>query len=172
MEDNLWWKTAFDGRQPLMEYNLWWETILDGRQPLMEDNIWWKTTFDGRQHLMEDDHCWKMTFDGRLSLMKDYFWLNTNFDGSWPFDGLHIFVLKSWCKNTNKTMFWGFETIGINLDDLTFHLLINLLTCWISFWYVDLTFDLLSTKQKHLLWKNNSILNSTWAWQNISHSLF
>ena len=38
-----------------MEVNLWWKTIFDGRRPLMEEDQWWKTTFDGRQILMEDD---------------------------------------------------------------------------------------------------------------------
>ena len=43
MEDSLWRKTTFDGRQPFMEEDFY------GRQPLMED------TFDGRQPLMEVD---------------------------------------------------------------------------------------------------------------------
>ena len=34
-----------------MEDNLWWKTIFDGRWPLMEDSLWWKTTFD-RRHLL------------------------------------------------------------------------------------------------------------------------
>ena len=33
MEDDLHWKTTFDGRQPLMKDNLWWKTTFDGRQP-------------------------------------------------------------------------------------------------------------------------------------------
>ena len=34
MEDNLWWKTTFDGRRPLMEDDLRWKTTFYGRQPL------------------------------------------------------------------------------------------------------------------------------------------
>jgi len=81
MEDDLWWKTTFDGRPPLMEDDLWWK---DGRRPLMEDDLWWKTTFDGRQPLMEDDFWWKTTFDGRLPLMEDDSWWKTTFDGRRP----------------------------------------------------------------------------------------
>ena len=53
MEDDLWWKTTFDGRRPSMEDDLWWKMTFDGRQPLtsfdwrhplMEDTLWWKTT--------------------------------------------------------------------------------------------------------------------------------
>ena len=60
-DDNLQWKTTFDGRQPSMEDNLWWKTTFDRRRPLMEDNIWWKMTFDWRQPLMEDNLRWKTT---------------------------------------------------------------------------------------------------------------
>ena len=40
MEDEFWWKTT------LMEDNLWRKTTFGGRQPLMENNLWRKTTFD------------------------------------------------------------------------------------------------------------------------------
>ena len=43
MEDDLQWKTTFDGRQPLIEDSF------GGRQPWMEDDHRWKTTFDGRR---------------------------------------------------------------------------------------------------------------------------
>ena len=36
MEDNLQWKTNFDGRQPLMEDTLRWKTTFGGRQPSLE----------------------------------------------------------------------------------------------------------------------------------------
>ena len=55
MEDDLQWKTTFDGRQPLMEDDLQWKTTFNGRQPSMEDELRWKTTIHGRQPLMEDD---------------------------------------------------------------------------------------------------------------------
>ena len=45
MEDNLRWKTTFDGRRPLMEDGLQWKTTFDGRRPSMEDDLRWKTTF-------------------------------------------------------------------------------------------------------------------------------
>ena len=38
MEDDLPWKTNFDGRQPSMEDNLQWKTTFNGRQP-----FFWKT---------------------------------------------------------------------------------------------------------------------------------
>ena len=62
MEDNLWYKTTFDGRQP------WWKATFDGRQPLIENNLWWKTTFDGRWPMMEDNLWWKTTFNWILLL--------------------------------------------------------------------------------------------------------
>ena len=33
MEDNLWWKTTFVGRQPLMEDDLWRKTTFNWRRP-------------------------------------------------------------------------------------------------------------------------------------------
>jgi len=38
---------TFDGRLPLMEDDVWQKRTFDGRQP------WRKTTFDGRPSLME-----------------------------------------------------------------------------------------------------------------------
>ena len=55
MEDNIYWKTTFDGRQPSMEDDLQWKRTFDGRQPSIEDGLQWKTTFDGRRPSMEDD---------------------------------------------------------------------------------------------------------------------
>ena len=46
MEDDLRWKTIFDGRQPSMEGNLRWKTTFYGRQPTIEDNLRWKMPFD------------------------------------------------------------------------------------------------------------------------------
>ena len=45
-----------------MEDDLWGRTIFGGRQPLTEDDFWWKT-FGGRRPLTEDDLCRKTTFD-------------------------------------------------------------------------------------------------------------
>ena len=36
MEDDLQWKTTFDGRQPSMEDDLQWKTTFNGRQPSSE----------------------------------------------------------------------------------------------------------------------------------------
>ena len=77
MEDEPWWKTTFDRRQPLREDDLWWKTTFDGRRHLMEDDLWWKTTFDGIRPLMEDDIWWKMTFDGRRPSTEDDIWRKT-----------------------------------------------------------------------------------------------
>ena len=87
-EDDLQWKTTFDGRRPSMEDDLWRKTTFERKQPLMEDDleddIWWKTTFDGRRHLTEDDLWRKMTFDGRRPLMEDDLWWKTTFDWQPP----------------------------------------------------------------------------------------
>ena len=78
MEDDLWRRTTFDGRQPLMEVDF------DGRHPLMEDDIWWKTTFNGRQILTEDNLWQKNAFDRRQLLTEDNLWRNTTFYGRRP----------------------------------------------------------------------------------------
>ena len=83
MEDNLWWKTTFDGRQPLMEDDLWWKTTFDWRRPLMKDDRWLKTTFDGGQPFMEDDPWWNMTFNGRRPLMEDTLGWKMTIDRRW-----------------------------------------------------------------------------------------
>ena len=48
---------SYDWRWRLIEDDIWWKTIFDGRQHLMEDDLWWKMslmeTFDGRQALCE-----------------------------------------------------------------------------------------------------------------------
>ena len=64
MEDDLWWKSTFVGRQTLVEEDLRWKMTLGGRQTSVEDNLWWKTTFGGTQPLMEDDLRLNMTFGG------------------------------------------------------------------------------------------------------------
>ena len=79
MEDNLWRKMTFDGRQHLMEGNILWKTTFDGKRPKMEDTLWWKTTFCRRQPLIEDDLILKMTFDGWEPFMEDLHWWNTAF---------------------------------------------------------------------------------------------
>ena len=49
MEDNIWWKTTFNGRCLSMEDNFWWKMTLNGRRPSMEYTLLWKTTFGGRK---------------------------------------------------------------------------------------------------------------------------
>ena len=83
MEDVPRWKTILYGRGPSIEDNLWWKTTFHGR------DIRWKTTFHGRQPSMEDDLRWKTTFDGRRldrrrPLMKDVLRHKTIFDGRPP----------------------------------------------------------------------------------------
>ena len=50
VEDDLWWKTTFGGRQPLVEDNLGWKMTFGGRQPRVEDGLLWKTTLGGSLH--------------------------------------------------------------------------------------------------------------------------
>ena len=84
MEDDLWWKTTFDGRRPLteeafygrwplMEDNLWWMLTFDGRQPFMEDDLWWKTNFEEEELWFEHGLCWKTNIDRRHSVNKHTF---------------------------------------------------------------------------------------------------
>ena len=83
MEDDLWWKTTFDGRRPWMKEDHWWKTTFEGRWPQREDDFYGrrpKTTFDGGPPLMEDSLWWKMTFDGwwpsicKMTFMDDDLW--------------------------------------------------------------------------------------------------
>ena len=62
------------GRLTSIEDDLRWKTTFDGRWPSMEDDLRWKTTFDGRRPAMEDDLRWKMTFDRRRPLTEDDLW--------------------------------------------------------------------------------------------------
>ena len=40
-----------------MEDNLRWKTTFDGRQPLMEDDLQWKTTFDRVFSILPEKKC-------------------------------------------------------------------------------------------------------------------
>ena len=61
VEYNLWRKTTFGGRWPLipfMEDNIWWNTTFNGWRPLIDDDLWLMTTFDGRQMTLSmSTHC-------------------------------------------------------------------------------------------------------------------
>ena len=84
MEFNLWWKTTFDGRRPLMENKFWKETTYERRRLLTEDDHWRKTTFDRRQPLREDKLWRKRSFDRIQPLMVDNLWWKMTFDGRRP----------------------------------------------------------------------------------------
>ena len=73
-EDDIRWKTTYDGRRLMMEDNLWWKTTYDGRRFMVEDDLWWKTSYEGRLLMMEDDLGWKMTYDGRRLIMEHKLW--------------------------------------------------------------------------------------------------
>ena len=53
MENNLWWKTTFGGRQPLVKDSPQLKTSFGGRWPSVEDTLPLNTTFDGRRALVE-----------------------------------------------------------------------------------------------------------------------
>ena len=57
MEDDLYWKTTFGGRQPSVDDDFRWKTTFGGRRPLVEEDLRSKTTFGGRRLLVEDDPC-------------------------------------------------------------------------------------------------------------------
>ena len=90
MEDDLRWRTTFDGRRSLMEYNLRWKTTFDGRRPSMEDDQWWRKTNDGRRPSMGDELQWRHPSmgedlcDGRQLLMEDDLRWRTTFNGRRP----------------------------------------------------------------------------------------
>ena len=92
IKDYLGWKMTldrrFDGRWPLIEDNLWWKTTFNGRLPLMKDTFdWWGPQII--ENLWEDvlqrmttfhknDFQWEMNFDGEQPLIKDYHHPNKN----------------------------------------------------------------------------------------------
>ena len=113
MDEDLQWKTTFDGGHPLMEDNLRWKTTFDTRQPMMDDDLWWKTNwwkmtldgrqtklwlkttiegrhhlkttaFEGRQPLKEEKFLCKMTFDGRCLLLEEHYWWKMTIDRRQP----------------------------------------------------------------------------------------
>ena len=101
---SVYWKTTFDGR-PLMEEDLWRKITFEGRQhlvkttsdrrrPLTEDDLWRKITFDGRQPLMEDDRWQMTTFDGRWPLTEDDLWRKMTFDERWLLIGCLVYSLQ------------------------------------------------------------------------------
>ena len=85
-------------RRPLMEEDLQWKTTFDGRRPSMEDDLQWKITFDGRRPLIEDDHWRKTTFEGRWPLTEDDLWRKTTFDGRRPSVGLQDITWKKYFR--------------------------------------------------------------------------
>ena len=72
-EDNLWWMTTFNERQPLLEYNLQLKAIFNRWQHVMED------TFDKRIASIKEDLWWKRTVDAKLPLTRSFncIWPNT-----------------------------------------------------------------------------------------------
>ena len=84
MEDNLRWKTTFNGRRPSMEDDLQWKTTFNGRRPSMEDDFQWKPPLNGRWPSMEDTLQWKTPFNGRWPSMEDHLQWKTTFNGRWP----------------------------------------------------------------------------------------
>ena len=103
MEDNIWWKTTFDERRPLMEADLGWKKDdlknWNGPQqwgrPQKQRGLahcWkahstgqkWKWPKRGRRPSMEDNLWRKTTFDRRRPLTEDDFWWKTTFDERWP----------------------------------------------------------------------------------------
>ena len=98
LEDDIWWKTTFDGRRHLMEDDLWWKTIFDGRRPLTEDDFWRKTTFERRRPLTGHNPWGKMTFDRRRPSREDNLWWKTTFDGRRPSIGLQYITWKKYFR--------------------------------------------------------------------------
>ena len=156
MEENLWWKTTFDGRQPLIEDDFQWKTTFDERWPLMEDDLWWKTTFDGRQPLMEVDLWWKTAFDGRQPLMEDDLQWKITFEGTQLFMEDMLWrkitckLREHSCKNQNKQsnkIIWikdgrnplkiKFEYVKYELSisqNIFAHFLVHLMYSFVTVW--------------------------------------
>ena len=88
MEDSLWWKTTYDGRQ-LMEDDSWWKTTYDGRRLMMEDDSWCKTTYDGRRQWGRPQkqrglaHWWKAHGAGHIPLCGIFFSMDQKFTRNW-----------------------------------------------------------------------------------------
>ena len=52
IEDDLQWKTTFNGTHPMMEDGHQLNITINGWQIVMEDNLWSKKNFNGRQRSM------------------------------------------------------------------------------------------------------------------------
>ena len=122
MEDNNWWKTAFDGGQrSLMRDALRLKMRFDGRQP------WWKKTFDRRQlqwltPLMMTTFKGQQPFvkEGRLPSVEVNLWSNNNNKNLYcnlkatkrrkPSFWNKVFLKSSLTLDT-KSCFWVFLTL-------------------------------------------------------------
>ena len=79
-EDDIWWKTLFDGRQPLMEDDLRRKTTFDGRRSLTEDDLWQKTQLRRRS-----DYCRPAAiFSDRKTFESENVLLFFKFVGAYP----------------------------------------------------------------------------------------
>ena len=72
MEDNLWWKTSFDGRLPLMNDNLRWKMTFDKRWPSMENNLWWRIKIVLWQNIRTQDAM--LQYTSTLTLAEVWLW--------------------------------------------------------------------------------------------------
>ena len=58
VEDKIWRKTTFGGRQRSLEDDLQWKTTFVEGGTLTEDDPLWRATFGGRHPSVEDDLWW------------------------------------------------------------------------------------------------------------------
>ena len=126
MEDNLWWRTTFDGRRPLTEDDLWRKTTFDGRWPLMEDDLWRKTSFDGRRSMTED-YLWRKT---QLRQRSDYchpvaifFYASNNFTVTYCYMCQILWLSLGWY--TLCTVYTGWVTTVWNIYKWKENFLLN-----------------------------------------------
>ena len=113
IEDDLWWKTTYDGRRLMMEDKLWWKTTYDGRRLMMEDtedNLWWKKTYEGRRLMMEDASWWKTTYDGRWPIPIPIPILiigEVSLQKSFPYSGSMCRCVSFFDKKLSGSSFWA-----------------------------------------------------------------
>ena len=100
MEDDLCWRTTFNGRQPLMEDNLWWNMTFNARPPM---------TFIGKKLHIERFRSAIYRRCGHFLFNQDNFKFQGFVSPGHLSSDIHVFDFFSYRRNfySIRTLFWG-----------------------------------------------------------------
>ena len=115
-EDNLWWKTIFNGKRPSVKTIFKWKMTFGVRRPSVEDDLQWKMTLGGRQPSVGRQPQWKMTFGGRRPSVEDNLQWKMTFGGSLhaSYSALWHFWTDKWDCNKSTILFRVYLSSGGN----------------------------------------------------------